>query len=58
MAKSERGSDRYSVRIPKELQEEMLEACKTDNLTPSELIRKALTYFLGVRKAKGTITEK
>jgi metal-responsive CopG/Arc/MetJ family transcriptional regulator len=52
MAKSERGSDKYSVRIPKELQEEMLEACKKDNLTPSELIRKALSMYLGVRKER------
>jgi len=52
MAKSERGSDKYSVRIPKELQEEMLNACEKDNLTPSELIRKALIIFLGIRKER------
>lgn len=46
MSKSERGSDRYTVRIQEELQKTMLKRCKKDEITPSELIRKALKWYL------------
>jgi hypothetical protein len=46
MAKAERGSDKYTVRIPDDLRDTMLKHCKIDNVTPSELIRKALGMYL------------
>lgn len=46
MAKSQRGSDKFDVRIPDDLKDEMLSACKALNMTPSALIRKALRLYL------------
>jgi predicted transcriptional regulator len=46
MAKSKRGSDRYTVGIPDDLKAKMLSLCKTSNQTPSQVIREALIKYL------------
>jgi metal-responsive CopG/Arc/MetJ family transcriptional regulator len=46
MAKSKRGSDRFTVSIPDSLRDTMLKRCKKDKVTTSQLIRKALSYYL------------
>jgi len=56
MASSERGSDRYTVRIPDDLKTKMLLVCKTSNQTPSQLIREALIKYLdSIREGAGLI---
>jgi hypothetical protein len=46
MAKAQRGSDKYTVRIPDGLRDDMLEHCEKIHKTPSELIRIALKWYL------------
>jgi len=46
MAKSKRGSDRFTVSIPNGLRDTMLKRCKKDKVTISKLIRKALGFYL------------
>lgn len=52
MAKAQRGSDNYTVRIPDALRDDMLEHCEKIHKTPSELIRKALKRYLDLDDPK------
>jgi hypothetical protein len=49
MAKSKRGSNRYTVNIPKPLEEKLLKACEEDKITFSELIRESISVYLDIR---------
>ena len=49
MAKSKRGNERYTIRIPKTLQDEMLKVCEEDKITPSQLIREGIAIYLEIR---------
>jgi len=49
MAKSKRGSNRYTVNIPKPLEDKMLTASEEDKITVSKLIRESISVYLDIR---------
>ncbi len=46
MAKKQRGSPVYNIRIPEDLESQMLAQCKKLGITPSALIKEALKKYL------------
>jgi predicted transcriptional regulator len=58
MAKQKKGSDTFTIRVPDELRDQMLQVCQEEQLTPSHLIRECIAICLDLRAGNKKRKEK